>query len=135
MKLKPVTVTVAVLATTLGFAATAMAAGELPEVTVEAGQTQKTVVGRSRSTNAPIELVTVDYHVRYSDLDLHKHADVLRFHSRVETAARDACRQLDELYPIEKPQIKTCTHDAIQGASQQVQAAVAAAGGQDDDTH
>jgi len=135
MKLKPITVTVAVLATALGLAATAMAAGQLPEVVVEAGPTHKAVVGRSFTTGAPIELVTVDYHVKYSDLDLQKHTDVVKFHTRVESAARDACRQLDELYPIEKPRVSTCTQDAVKAAAPQVQAAIAAASDRSDDTH
>lgn len=101
----------------------------LPEILIEAGPVNRNVVGRSSSTNAPIESVTVDYHVRYSDLDLVKHADVLKLHERIETAARDACGELDKLFPFERStsQTRTCTRNAINGASEQIQHAIAMA--------
>jgi UrcA family protein len=99
---------------------------ELPEIVVQAGPVTKTVVGRAYGSGAPIEKVTVDYHVSYADLDLVKHADVLTLNKRVEGAAHDACQQLDELYPIERPKMRECTADAIHAASEQVQKAIAA---------
>lgn len=98
----------------------------LPEILIEAGPVNRSVVGRSSSTDAPIESVTVDYHVRYSDLDLVKHADVLALRERIETAARDACGELDKLFPLERSssQTRTCTRNAINGASEQVQHAI-----------
>jgi UrcA family protein len=107
-------------------AGTALAAAEMNEVTVEAGPIGKTVVGHT-SLGAPIERMAVDYHVSYADLDLSKDADVQKLHGRVEAAAQNACRQLDELYPLEAPNWRACTQAAINGASPQVQTAVSAA--------
>jgi UrcA family protein len=99
----------------------------LPEVLVEAGPVTRTVVGRSATTNAPIESVTVDYHVSYADLDLVKHADVQVLQERVEAAARDACQQLDELFPLRKSHQQThaCVEDAIRATTPQIQQVVA----------
>lgn len=118
----------AVMSVALGMAAV-LAAEQLPEIVVQAGPVTKTVVGRAYGSGAPIEKVTVDYHVSYSDLDLVKHADVLALNQRVEGAAHDACQQLDDLYPLERPKLRECTADAIHGASEQVQKAIAAAQG------
>lgn len=118
----------AAVSAALGMSAAALAEEELAEIIVQAKPLAKTtVVGRSLTTGAPIESVTVDYHVSYADLDLVKHADVLTLNKRVEGAARNACRQLDELYPLERPKLRECTADAIQGASEQVQGAITAA--------
>lgn len=111
----------------LGFSAMAMAANELPEIVVEAGPVSKTVVGRAFGSGAPIEKVSVDYHVSYADLDLVKHADVLTLNKRVEDAAHDACQQLDKLYPIERPKLQECMHDAVRAATEGVQSAISAA--------
>ena len=111
----------------LGFSAIALAADELPEVVVQAGPVAKAVVGRALGSGAPIESVTVDYHVSYADLNLIKHADVMALNKRVESAARDACQQLDELYPIERPKLQQCMDDAIRAANERVQSAISAA--------
>jgi UrcA family protein len=106
-------------------------ARQLPEVIVEAGPVNRAVVGRSRTTNAPVESVTVDYHVRYSDLDLVKHSDVMMLHQRVEMAARQACEDLDKLYPLERSrnQTRTCTDEAVRSANQQIEQAITSAQG------
>lgn len=123
-----ITATAAAVTAALGMSAAAVAADELNEIIVEAQPlAQSTVVGRSLTTGAPIVSVTVDYHVSYADLDLVKHADVLTLNKRVEGAAHDACRQLDELYPIEDPQAQQCATQAIKSASEQVQKAITAA--------
>ncbi|HTT06386.1 MAG TPA: UrcA family protein [Steroidobacteraceae bacterium] len=102
---------------------------QLPEVVVEAGPVNRSVVGRSLTTGAPIELVKVDYHVRYADLDLVKHADVMSLQDRIETAARAACGQLDELFPLDglDRQTRDCVQDAIRAAGPQIQQAIAGA--------
>lgn len=104
-------------------------AAPLSEVVIEAGPINRTVVGRSATTGAPIESITVDHRVDYSDLDLVKHVDVLTLQQRVEMAARDACAQLDEVFPIGSSyhQTRTCIEEAIHGASQAVQQAITSA--------
>jgi len=99
----------------------------LPEVLVEAGPVERAVVGRSIYSGAPIERITVDYRVHFSDLDLLKHADVQTLHERVEMAAQDACQQLDELFPVHAHgQSRACIEDAVRGAAPRIQQAVAA---------
>ena len=100
----------------------------LPEVLVEAGPVERAVVGRSIYSGAPIERITVDYRVHFSDLDLLKHADVQTLHERVEMAAQDACEQLDELFPVHAShgQSRACIEDAVRGAAPRIQQAVAA---------
>ncbi|HEY7929963.1 MAG TPA: UrcA family protein [Steroidobacteraceae bacterium] len=102
---------------------------QLPEVVVEAGPINRSVVGRALASGAPIELVTVDYHVRYSDLDLVKQADLMTLQERIETAARSACGQLDELFPLDESQRQTgdCIQDAVRAAGPQIQQAIAGA--------
>jgi UrcA family protein len=117
----------AALSVAVGMSAATLAAEELSEVLVQAGPVTKTVVGRAYGSGAPIEKVTVDYHVSYADLDLVKHADVLTLNQRVEGAAHDACQQLDELYPLERSKQRECMSDAIHGASDQIQKAITAA--------
>jgi len=127
-QLLAIAATAAAVSAVLSMSTATFAAEELNEVTVQAKPlTKTTVVGLSLTTGAPIKSVTVDYHVSYADLDLVKHADVLTLNKRVEGAAHDACRQLDELYPVESPKLRECTADAVSGASEQVQSAIAAA--------
>ena len=116
-----------VLGVSLGMTIDALAAEQLPEITVEAGPVNKTIVGRAFGSGAPVEQITVDYHVNYVDLDLVKHSNVVTLNERIRAAAEDACKQLDELYPIERPKLRECTDEAVRGASAQVQKAIATA--------
>lgn len=127
---KPALITAAIALLGTGAALQNLALAEpLSEVVIEAGPIKHTVVGRSLTTNAPIESTTVDHRVGRSDLDLMKHADVLTLQQRVETAARDACGQLDDLFPIGSSyqQTRSCVDEAVRAASQQVQQAIASA--------
>lgn len=127
---KPALITAAVALLGTGAALQNLALAEpLPEVVIEAGAINHTVVGRSLTTNAPIESTTVDHRVGYSDLDLIRHADVLTLQQRVEMAARDACGRLDDLFPVgsSDQQTRSCIDEAVRGASQQVQQAISSA--------
>lgn len=128
---KPMVVvaTLALLGAGMALQSVASAQDELlPEVVVEAGPVTRSIVGRSLATNMPIERSAVDYHVSYSDLDLTRHADVLTLQDRVGTAARSACGQLDELFPLDSNalrQTSTCVEDAVRGAAAQIEQAIA----------
>lgn len=127
---KPVLIAATIALLGSGAALQNLAVAEpVSEVVVEAGPINRTVVGRAPMTNAPIERITVDHRVDYSDLDLIKHADVQALQQRIEMAAREACGQLDELFPIGSSghQTRTCIEDAVDGASQQVQQAITGA--------
>jgi UrcA family protein len=99
----------------------------LSEVVVESGPVTRSVVGRGLATGIPIERADIDYQVSYSDLDLAKHADVLKLQGRIESAARSACVQLDEhfVFHVSYQQTRDCIDSAIQGASKPMQQAIA----------
>jgi UrcA family protein len=102
------------------FAAEQMSAVE--EITISAERPTTTIVGRT-SSGAPIELAQLRYRVSYGDLDLNTHAGATELDKRVSDAAAAACKELDKLYPLEKPD-PTCVKKAVDSASAQVRAAV-----------
>jgi UrcA family protein len=110
----------------LGGSALAQQAAPVQEVTVQAERATSTVVGRSGSTGAPIELIELRHRVSYADLDLATHAGATALEKRVTDAGAAACKELDKLYPLE-PKEANCAKKAADGAMPQVHAAVAAA--------
>ena len=115
------------IAAGMSIGAAAVAAEGLDEVTVEAKPIpSRSVVGRTHS-GLPIEEVTLDHHISYSDLDLVTHAGVMELHSRVQKAAKEACNQLDQLFPTQAAKARECTEQASHDASDQVQNAIASA--------
>ncbi len=98
-------------------------ADELPTITIGAGVTIKSVVGRT-SSGLPIEEVTITHRVSYADLDLTKTAGAAELKRRVQETARAACKQLDELYPLEAKNARECARMAIAKASPQVENAI-----------
>jgi UrcA family protein len=115
------------IAAGMSIGAAAMAAEELEEVTVEAKPIpSRNIVGRTHS-GLPIEQVTLDHHVSYADLDLVTHAGAMELHSRVQKAAKEACDQLDMVFPTQAAMARECTAQAIHDAADQVQNAIAAA--------
>lgn len=113
-----------VLAAGLCLGTTAFA-DNLKTITIGAGVLTKTVVDHSVSTGAPIEEVVITHRVSYADLDLRTHAGAVELRKRVQETARAACRQLDDLYPLETKQAPECTQTAIAAASPQVRSAIA----------
>ncbi|HEX8757209.1 MAG TPA: UrcA family protein [Steroidobacteraceae bacterium] len=101
-------------------------ADNLKTITIGAGVLTKTVVDHSVSTGAPIEEVTVTHRVSYADLDLRTQAGAAELRRRVEETARVACKQLDDLYPLEEKKARECADTAIADASPQVRNALAA---------
>lgn len=115
----------AVLLAGLCLAASSFAANRLPPVTVQAA-VSKAVVGRS-AIGAPIDRVTLTRRVSYADLDLTTYAGAMKLEKRVHTAARAACAQLDDLYPLEERRAPACIGRTVAAASRQVKAAIARA--------
>ena len=103
----------------------ALAGNKLPSITVQAAAS-KTIVGRS-TIGAPIEQATRTRRVSYTDLDLTTYAGAKTLKRRVREAASEACRKLDDLYPLEERQAPMCVEDAVAGASRQVHGAIAKA--------
>lgn len=104
----------------------ALADNTLPSIKIEASVVSKKIISMS-SSGVPTEEVTVTRRISYADLDLNTHAGTLALKRRVEEAARLACKQLDELYPLEQPAAPSCVKDALTAANSQVDAAIAAA--------
>lgn len=107
-------------------ATAALADNELATIKVEASVISKKVIETSAS-GIPTEEVSVTRWVGYEDLDLKTHAGATELKRRVEESARLACKQLDELYPLEQSEAPTCERDATAAAQEQVDKALAAA--------
>ena len=110
------------LAPTTSFAAESDAPAH---VIVEAARVTRKVVGRT-DIGAPIELMSLRAHVKYSDLDLATSAGAAALKGRVSEAARLACLDLDKMYPLLEPDPE-CARRATDDAAPQVKAAVARA--------
>ena len=70
--------------------------------------------------------VTIRISVLYGDLNFARPADGARLMARVRSAARDACRHLDRLYPLVVD--KSCIANAVADATPRANAIIAAAG-------
>ena len=99
----------------------------MEEITVTAPRTIHEQVDRSSMTGAPIERITLTRQVSYADLDLSKTVDANMLKARIADKAIEACKQLDSLYPL-LPKDSDCVTKATDGAMEQADAAIAAAG-------
>ena len=77
-------------------------------------------LGRSSTTGAPIERVTTSRVVDYRDLDVDSPWGARELHYRIEHAARDACEELDNRYPIGEPDVGDCVSEAVRNAEHDV---------------
>ena len=111
-----------------GLALTSIPAMAQPseEITITAPRVVHEMVGRSPSTGAPIERVSLSRQVSYAGLDLRKQADLTVFEKRVSDTAREACKQLDSLYPLLPPD-KECLANTTANGMEQARQAIAAA--------
>ena len=83
--------------------ATAQAREEVdgPVIIVEAPRSVPMRSERSPYTGAPIVVTIVKIPARYGDLNLTNPADAARLMTRLDRVARDACGQLDQLFPLD----------------------------------
>ena len=106
----------------------------LEEIIVEAPWlVEREVVGRSSSTGAPIEEISLTRRVDISDLDLTHTADVSEAERRIEGVARDSCDKLAEMFPLSGVDEPSCVDDAVENAMAQVEGAVADATEREED--
>jgi UrcA family protein len=101
-------------------------ADELPAITIGASVVTKTEISRS-SSGVPTEEVSITHHVNYADLDLRTVVGAAELKRRVKETAHAACKQLDELYPLEAKNVQECTKVTVAHASPQVEDAIASA--------
>jgi UrcA family protein len=73
---------------------------------------------------APVEKFMTNVRVGYSDLDLTNNADVVKFQTRIKSAAQLACQKLGHVIPVAD---LDCRDKAVAQSWPQVQAAVQAA--------
>ena len=106
-----------------------MAADSLQEITVEGSRMSREVVGRSATTGAPIEQITLTRHASYANIDLSTHSGAVELQSRVKLTATAACEELDKLFPFTASRSKThdCITKAVNESAPQVQAAIQSA--------
>ena len=100
----------------------------MEEIVVEAPIVRRQV-GRS-AAGAKIEVIELRRRLSYADLDLSKDADVTELKTRIETTAKESCEQLSDMFPLnpsDRSEIHRCTNQAVNGAEEQVQTAIAAA--------
>lgn len=97
------------------------------EITVEAPRSVPVPVERNPYTGAAIATTTVRMPVLYGDLDLTTQRDADRLMLRIRNGARDACGQLDRLFPLNPDE--SCVDKAAENAKPAAVAAIAAARG------
>lgn len=114
----------AMLVASLGLAMSAAAIAQQPApVTVRGTALSAKVVGTL--AGVPIVLTTLTRGVAYSGLDLTTHSGVFMLERRVRSTARRLCGRLDAMFPLERPQARSCTRKAVAGAMRQVRLAIA----------
>jgi UrcA family protein len=93
--------------------------------------THRRIIGRT-STGIPVEELSLARPVSYADLDLRKQADVMEFERRINQAAKQACGQLNTMYPEAlyppMPSDQHCVRDAAFGGMTQANFVIASAG-------
>jgi UrcA family protein len=100
---------------------------QMPQITVQAAhEVQKKQVGMTY-TGIPIEEVSLSRHVGFRDLDLTIPAGKEELDKRIKAVAKEACEQLEKLYPLEQweTDTRTCIADAVKGAMKQEQTILA----------
>lgn len=70
------------------------------DIVVEAPRQLPVPAPRGTYSGAPIAVTSIKIPVFYTDLDLRNERDRRNLLIRVENVARDACRYLDRLYPL-----------------------------------
>jgi UrcA family protein len=111
-------------------ALTGIAMAQVPEITVEAPYHRP--ASEAKAAPGSKELlpeVSVDYKVKYADLDLSTHSGAVELQNRVKEAATEACKQLAVLYPSSTEGVgkDSCIEAAKTKAMAQANQAIAAA--------
>jgi UrcA family protein len=94
------------------------------EIVVEAAQTPAAPqTGPGSRERLPV--VSVDWRVNYSDLDLSTHSGATELQNRIRTSATQACQQLARLYPNSTEARGGCVDNAVKKAMDQANKAIA----------
>jgi UrcA family protein len=110
-----------------GNAAQQPAAAE-EEVTVRGPRLVRSHVGgKTQIGGFGYDLVTLTHRVSYADLNLARPEHVKMLEDRIGLTARQICRELAKMFPVEAPNNPDCVRQATKGAMTQAHAAIAAA--------
>lgn len=96
---------------------------QMEEIHTHAERSAESIVGWS-FTGEPIKKVTLQYHVRYDDLDLASSDDIDALRKRVTVAALQACADLGKRYANLSSNL-SCSAAARRSARLQVDRAIA----------
>ena len=105
------------------------AGAAIQEVVVEAPVLQRKVTARGPN-GYTTEVVQLERHVSYADLDLSEEGDVQEFHKRIEMSAREACEALGATFrkgQKDAGDVYRCTRQAIENIEDEFESLVAAA--------
>jgi UrcA family protein len=118
----PLTIALAVT----GAAAFAQDKTPASDIQVRAGQVQQTT--EYSDDGIPVERYKAERAVSYANLDLSKTSDAAELKERVKEAAKEVCKELDTVGPLDASDDDdtTCVRDATAGAMSQVKAAITA---------
>jgi UrcA family protein len=109
------------VAATLATAAFADAPSQVDEVTVKAIRGEQ--VGRT-SNGIPIVEVATERRVTFADISLTTDSGVKVFEARIRDAARSACGELQQKYPIPVQDGTDCYSEAVAAAMNEAQKAI-----------
>lgn len=100
------------------------------EITVQAAGTVRHQSQGTTYTGIPLEDISLTRRVGVSDLNLNTAEGKSRLEHRVRTVAKEACRQLLNMYPLAlwTTSNAACVHSAVQGAMDQLPTIMARAG-------
>jgi UrcA family protein len=101
---------------------------QLSQITVQASQKVKTRQVEVSYTGIPIEQIQLSRRVGFGDLDVSIAAGRAALDKRIDATAKEACRQLSTLYPMEQwsTDNETCVAEAISAAMAQANTILAA---------
>lgn len=108
--------------------ATGVAGGQQTDDLIVRADRPEVVVKR-QAPNSPVHLVSLARHVSYADLDSRSVAGAEVLRQRVNEAAVEVCRKLDDLYPDSAPRGRACVQTAVKQAMHRLEADAAGSRG------
>jgi UrcA family protein len=125
MKTKLIGVTVAAIAS--AFISSMVVAQNLEEITVQGTRVLDIKDAGRSNTGLPIRDISLSFGVNIADLDLATQYGPIALEQRVNDAAKAACDELGQKYPMSTPNTDACAKAAADKAMVKARALVAAA--------
>lgn len=103
----------------------------LREIVVTARPQVLRTVTKTDAAGRVMETLTLERHVSYTDLDLSRPGDVLELKQRIKVNAKEACEEIENMYPLlnwdSEDTTQGCINRAVDSANKSLDAAIAAA--------